>query len=137
MVANPDAYELPLPLAGLEVLLVEHESVVAFVVEDMLLDLGAERVWHAADVEAALALLRDRRPDVAVVDLSLAGEPTDPIAKRLTAVGIPTVFVTGYGPNELRLRWPDRITVQKPFRPATLASALRAVLDVGHPPRSA
>jgi DNA-binding response OmpR family regulator len=137
MVANPGAYQSPLPLAGLDVLLVRHESAVAFVVEDMLFDLGAERVWHAADVEAALALLRDRRPGVAVVEVSLAGEPAEPIAARLAAAGIPAVFVTGYGPDERRRRWSHCVTVQKPFRPATLASALRAVLDVGHPPRPA
>lgn len=127
MVANPGAYELP--LAGLEVLLVEHESVAAFVVEDMLFDLGAATVWHAANVDDALTLLRDRRPGIAVVDVSLAGEPTDPVAEQLKTAEIPAVFVAGYGRDGPRRRWSDRVTVQKPLRPATLASALRAVLD--------
>lgn len=136
MVPNPSPYQSSLPLAGLEVLLVEHESVAAFVVEDMLFDLGAATVWHAADVKAALALLRDRQPGVAVVDISLAGETADPIAERLKAAGIPAVFVAGYGRDGLRRRWSDCVAVQKPFRPTVLAGALRTALDGGRMPRS-
>lgn len=127
MVAGPAPYEFPPPLAGLEVLLVEHESVAAFVAEDMLFDLGAATVWHAADQDAALALLRDRRPGVAVIDVSLAREPTDAVAERLKAAKIPIVFVAGYGRDGSGCR-PDAVTVQKPLRPATLAAALRAAL---------
>jgi CheY-like chemotaxis protein len=134
MVTNPAAYEFPPPLAGLEVLLVEHESVAAFVVEDMLFDLGAATVWHAADVDSALALLRDRRPGVAVVDVSLAGEPAYPIAESLKAADIPFVFVAGYGRDGVRRRWGDHVTVQKPLRPATLATALRTALHTAAAP---
>ncbi len=127
MVANPARSAVP-PLAGLEVLLVEHESVAAFVAEDMLFDLGAATVWHASDVDGALALLRDRRPGIAVVDVNLAGEPADPVAERLAAAAIPFVFVAGYGREGIGGRWSEHITVQKPFRPATLAAAMRAAL---------
>ena len=137
MVASPAAaQEFPSPLAGLEVLLVEHESVAAFVVEDMLFDLGAATVWHAADVKAAVALMRDRRPGIAVVDVSLAGQPSDPVAERLKAAKVPIVFVAGYGREGLRRRWSDQVTVQKPLRPAALAAAVRAARD-GAPRRSA
>ncbi|MGH6967805.1 MAG: hypothetical protein ACREEL_03740 [Stellaceae bacterium] len=129
MVANPASRESPLPLAGLEVLLVEHESAAVFVVEDMLFNLGAATVWHAANVDGALALLRNRRPGVAVVDVSLAGEPAYPVAEKLTAAGIPFVFVAGYGSDGIRRRWSEHVTLQKPFRPATLATALRAALN--------
>lgn len=117
------------PLAGLEVLLVEDESAAVFVVEDMLFNLGAATVWHAADVDEALALLRDHRPGVAVVDINLAGEPAYPVAERLQAADIPFIFVTGYSGSGIHRRWSDHTRVQKPFRPATLAVALRAALD--------
>ena len=128
MLADPTARPLP-PLAGLEVLLVEHQSAAVFVVEDMLFNLGAATVWHAATVAEALALLRDRRPGIAVVDVSLAGEPAYPVAERLLAAAIPFVFVAGYGGDGIRRLWSDHVTVQKPFRPAALAAALRAALD--------
>ena len=117
------------PLAGLEVLLVEDESAAVFVVEDMLFNLGAATVWHAADVDDALALLRDHRPGIAVIDINLAGAPAYPVAERLQADGIPFIFVTGYSGDGVRRRWSGHTTVQKPFRPATLAVALRAALD--------
>jgi len=117
------------PLAGLEVLLVEDDSAAVFVVEDMLFSLGAATVWHAADVDDALALLRDHRPGIAVVDINLAGEPAYPVAEWLQAADIPFIFVTGYSGDSVRRRWSGHTTVQKPFRPATLAIALRAALD--------
>ncbi|MDE2227550.1 MAG: response regulator [Alphaproteobacteria bacterium] len=137
MVASPATDKSSAPLAGLEVLLVEHESVAAFVVEDMLFDLGAATVWHAADVDAALNLLRDHRPGVAVVDISLAGEPAYPVAERLRAAEIPFVFVTGYGRDGIRRRWSNHAAVQKPLRPAALAMALRTVLNDRAAPPSA
>jgi CheY-like chemotaxis protein len=132
----PDPISRPArpPLAGLEVLLVEHESAAVFVVEDMLFNLGAATVWHAANVDDALALLRDHRPGVAVVDVSLAGEPAYPVAERLQAAAIPFVFVAGYSGDSIKRRWSDQVTVQKPFRPAALAAALSAALDAKRTP---
>lgn len=117
------------PLAGLEVLLVEDDSAAVFVVEDMLFNLGAATVWHAADVDDALALLRDHRPGIAVIDINLAGHLAYPVAEHLQAADIPFIFVTGYSGDSVHRRWAEHTRVQKPFRPSTLAVALRAVLD--------
>ncbi|HEV2160773.1 MAG TPA: response regulator [Stellaceae bacterium] len=124
------------PLAGLEVLLVEDDSAAVFVVEDMLFNLGAATVWHAADVDDALALLRDHRPGIAVIDINLAGNPAYPVAERLQAADIPFIFVTGYSGDSVHRRWAGHTRVQKPFRPSTLAVALRAVLDAHRAARS-
>src|SRR6267378_2571432 len=50
---------------GLQALVVEDETIVAFLIEDMLTELGCSAVWLANTVSAALAILADRRPDVA------------------------------------------------------------------------
>lgn len=127
--ADSKARQARPPLAGIEVLLVEDDNAAVFVVEDMLLNLGAATVWHATDVDGALALLRDHRPGIAIVDINLGGKPAYPVAERLQAADIPFIFVTGYSGNGVRGRWSGHVMVQKPFRPATLAIALRAVLD--------
>src|SRR5215207_6213081 len=44
-------------LKGLKVLVVEDESIISFLIEDLATKLGAAEVWHAASVAAALALL--------------------------------------------------------------------------------
>jgi CheY-like chemotaxis protein len=85
------------PLAGLTVLIVEDETIISFLIEDMALELGAGEICHAAGVAEALAFLAERRPDTAIVDVNLGGELAYPVAERLAALGVPFVFATGYG----------------------------------------
>ena len=67
-------------LTGRRVLVVEDEALVAMLVEDALLDAGAAVVGPAATVSEALSLLSKENPDVAVLDLNLAGETSTPVA---------------------------------------------------------
>lgn len=110
-----------------KVLVVEDETVVSFLVEDMLLELGCREVVHAADIGSALRLIEDG-VDLAVLDVNLGGEKVYPVAEFLTARGIPFVFATGYGRQGLEADWLDRPVIQKPFRLDVLADALRSAL---------
>lgn len=121
--SGPTPPEHP-PFAGLKVLVVEDETIVSFLVEDMLEALGCAEVWHAGDVVEALAILRDRRPDVAVLDVNLGHEPAYPIAERLEEERIPFAFVTGYGRDGIPDRWAPRPAIQKPFTQEVLAAVL-------------
>jgi CheY-like chemotaxis protein len=116
------------PFAGLKVLVVEDETIVSFLIEDMLEALGCAEVWHAGDVVGALAILRDRRPDIAVLDVNLGHEPAYPIAERLEAERIPFAFATGYGRDGIPDRWARRPVIQKPFTQEMLAAVLGALL---------
>lgn len=113
---------------GLKVLLVEDEVLIFFLVEDMLTELGCAAVWHAKGVKEALAILGDKRPDVAVLDVNLAGEFVYPLAARLDQARIPFVFATGYGREGIEAPWSRKPVVQKPYDAHALASALSAVL---------
>ena len=73
--------ELTSRLAGLTVMVVEDETIVSFLVEDMLTELGCAQVLHASGVSEALTLLQQRQPDAAVLDVNLAGEFAYPIAE--------------------------------------------------------
>jgi CheY-like chemotaxis protein len=115
-------------LDGLKILVVEDESIISFLIEDMLLALGCGSVWHAGAVAQAIALLNERRPDAAVLDLNLSGEPAYPIAENLEARGIPFVFATGYGAAGVAKRWTGKPVVQKPFTLESLETALRSAL---------
>jgi DNA-binding response OmpR family regulator len=114
--------------AGVRILLVEDETAVSFVIEDMLKELGCASIWHASGVNQAIALLRDRQPDAAVLDVNLAGEPGYPIAEQLESAHIPFLFATGYGRNGIPAQWASKPTIQKPFRYDALAQALAALL---------
>jgi len=112
------------PVAGLKILVVEDEAIVSFLLEDMLIELGCAEIWLAGSVAQALALLRDKAPDLALLDVSLAGELAYPVAERLVQLQIPFVFATGYGRKGIASEWQSRLVIQKPFDQETLVLAL-------------
>jgi CheY-like chemotaxis protein len=115
-------------LHGLRVLVVEDESIVSFLLEDMLSELGCRVIGLASNVRQALAMLAQERPDAAVLDVNLRGELAFPIADRLQSDAVPFLFATGYGAPGIPERWRQCPVVQKPFRLSELASALEAAV---------
>ena len=124
-----DAGRKQTQLRGLKVLLVEDETLISFLVEDMLHELGCSEVWHAGAVSQAVAILRDRRPDIAVLDVNLGGELVYPLVERLAAARIPFIFATGYGRTGLPGDLTGRPVIQKPFALHTLADAIASALQ--------
>lgn len=84
-------------LNGKRILLVEDEALIALMVEDMLIALGAVVVGPAATVERGLALALSEALDAAVLDVNVRAERIDPVAELLRRRGVPVVFATGYG----------------------------------------
>lgn len=122
----------PPDLAGVAVLLVEDDAIIALDLETSLRQLACTVIGPAATVAEALALLRDQRPRVAVLDVGLRDGPATPVAEALTAAGVPFILVTGYNPSDLdapALRGAPRLV--KPFDLEALEPALRALLQPG------
>lgn len=115
-------------LEGLRILVVEDESIISFLLEDMLVNLGCDEVHHAGSVASALSRIGDEPPDLAVLDVNLAGEPAYPIAEALSELRVPFVFATGYGASGLPRDWASHPVVQKPFTIGGLEAALHAAL---------
>lgn len=111
-------------LSGLRLLLVEDESHVAMLVEDMLADMGCQVVASAARVSEALRLIEGTDIDAAVLDVNVAGEKVFPVAERLRERGIPFVFATGYGADGLREDLRTHPVIAKPFPQSQLQKAL-------------
>lgn len=86
------------PGAGgsLTVLVVEDEFFIAMDVEMMLEQHGHSVLGPAATVDAALDLLKEARPDVALLDLNLRGQLVFPVAERLRSLNIPFVLASAY-----------------------------------------
>jgi CheY-like chemotaxis protein len=116
------------PLSGLRILVVEDETMLFFLAEDMLTELGCSAVLHACRVKDALALLAQQSPDVAMLDVNLAGEQAYPIAEKLAAQKVPFVFATGYGSEGIPAGWAARPVIQKPFTLNMLERAIAAAL---------
>ena len=112
-------------LAGWRVLVVEDQTLIAMALEADLQDHGLEVAGRTATVAGALALIDRELPDLAVLDVNLAGELSMPVAERLHAEGIPFVFATGYGADFAR---PDLFAavpiVSKPYQAADVVTKL-------------
>lgn len=131
--------ESGLPLAGCGLLLVEDETLVAMLLEDMVADLGGRVLASAARVENALQILGDTslRFDLAVLDVNLGGEQAFPVAEVLARRGVPFVFSTGYGTSGLPDNWRRYPTLNKPFTEEQVRGTLVAALRNGALPAAA
>jgi CheY-like chemotaxis protein len=114
-------------LTGKKILIVEDEPIVAMMVEDMLIDLGAQAIGPATSLQRALAFAREGGFDAVILDLNLDGEGTEGVAAALCEVGIPFIFATGYdfaGGANLG----EAGILQKPYRLEQMAAALARAL---------
>jgi hypothetical protein len=66
--------------------------------------------------------------DVAMLDITLRGEPVFPVAATLRALGVPFVFATGYDETAIPDAYGDVPRWEKPFRPGDLAKALPQIM---------
>ena len=111
----------------LKVLIIEDESIVAMMIEDLIVDMGHEVVGIAGRLEQAQRLAEELAVDFAIVDVNLNGQHTYPVAETLKARGVPFVFATGYGNTERPERFAVVPTITKPYGMAELRQALEAL----------
>ncbi|MDR6115347.1 response regulator [Sphingomonas sp. NCPPB 2930] len=111
---------------GLDLLIIEDEALVAMLVEDALTLHGHNVIGIADTVSAALELADAQRPDLVLCDVKLAdGDSGLTAAQLLAERGIPSIFLSGNCPE--RGGHPLVIgCIAKPFRPGSLAAAVRA-----------
>jgi DNA-binding response OmpR family regulator len=113
----------------LKVLVVEDDPQVAGEMCERLDSLGYAFLGPAATLDDAARIIAQHAPDVAVLDGTLAGRSSVPLAVKLAAQGTPVVFCTGADfiknlPPELA----KAPVLTKPISNALLAAALRSVL---------
>lgn len=117
------------PLQRKRVLLVEDEAVIAFAVEDILLDLGCEVVGPAFRLEDAIALAGAETIDAAILDVNLNDQRSYAVADELKRRGIPFLFATGYGEDGVDWDGAEPAILPKPYRKDQIAAALGQLLD--------
>lgn len=118
-----DGYNAFTP-SDLRVLVVEDEALVALILEDMLMELGHQIVGPFSIVSAGLQSAERESIDIAIIDLNLKGVSSLPIALALKARGIPVIFSTGYGRNNLPDPFGDGPLLQKPFQQADIDAVI-------------
>lgn len=116
-------------LQALRVLVLEDESLIAMMIEDMLQELGCSVAGSAATVEGAIKLIQKGDFDFALLDMNLGGRPAEKVAEALIAGGVPFAFATGYGQQGLPSHLQGQPVLQKPFLRLELEKVLRNTLD--------
>ncbi|HEY8683300.1 MAG TPA: response regulator [Rhodanobacter sp.] len=108
------------------ILIAEDEMLVAMMLEDRLTATGY-LVIKASRLAKCLELAQSAPIDLAILDINLAGEDSYPIALVLRSRGIPFVFSSGYGSDDLPEAWRNERTLQKPYDSKQLNAALSAL----------
>jgi CheY-like chemotaxis protein len=99
-----------------DVLIVEDDAIIALDFEQTVAEFGVPLVRIASNVAQALAMVAERPPDFALLDIGLSEEKSFAVAKRLAVLKIPFAFVTGYsGERVFPPEYSDRPKLSKPF----------------------
>src|SRR5260370_35781782 len=103
--------------AGVGVLIIEDETLIALLLEDMLTDLGCTILGSASTVEAAIEMLDRTPPDIARLDINLGGKKSYAVAEALAKTGVRFVFSAGFAHALRDPHCQDRPLLQKPLAP--------------------
>jgi DNA-binding response OmpR family regulator len=108
------------------ILIVEDEPLIAFDTEHVLIEAGYDVVGTVDSVEAALEVIKDKKLDLALVDLGLTdGGNGVEVAAAARQAGLQVLFVTGRCPKggeSLGIG-----CLEKPFTQKDLRAAIEAI----------
>ncbi len=122
---EPDAR----PLAGMKVLLLEDNLIVALEAEDLLTSLGAPTVLTASTISDAANILDSACVEFAVLDINLGFETSLEFGERLRRSAVPFIFTSGYG-ETINAGGANSVTlmVSKPYDREQLGLAISRTL---------
>jgi DNA-binding response OmpR family regulator len=105
------------------VLIVEDETLIGFLLEEMIQDLGYQVASVAGGLDQAMATAPETY-DMAILDVLLNGVEVFPFADRLAIQGKPFAFATGNGGTGIPEAHRGAVLLQKPFQQESLSLVL-------------
>ncbi len=125
MTASPSATGKP----GKTLMIVEDEALVAIILRDELVEAGYE-VLDLTDRHAeALGVAKERKPDLALVNIRLAGRDDGiELAEHLKALGIPVLLISGQTSRARSARTVAIGSLPKPYDAADMVLAVGYLL---------
>jgi DNA-binding response OmpR family regulator len=124
------------------ILVVEDNAVLAFMIEDALIEAGHKVLGPVATAAEAITMASEFQPQLAIVDIDLGTATSGvEVARALARAGTPSLFSTGQI-ETARLNADAAIgALSKPYAPITVVDAVTAVAQrlagqaVQHVPR--
>lgn len=116
-------------LSGLRILVLEDETLLAMLLEDVLAEFGCTLIGPFAHNEDALTFLSQNPDgcDFGILDVNVSGHRSDIVAAEFDRLGLPFIFSTGYDESALDERWRHKPSLRKPFRPTDLERLLHDI----------
>ncbi|WP_051535892.1 response regulator [Asaia platycodi] len=135
MEVEPVAEDLPVATAAQSellhaayVLLVEDQLLIAMETEQALSAYGVRHIRTVSSVYEAVQAIRERSPDVALLDFNLGKENSHEVATLLRKKDIPFLFATGYADRTMiPAEFQDVPVLRKPY---SIKNAVQELLKV-------
>ena len=113
--AKKPVFHFRLTSARKNVLLVEDETMVAMMVENVLAEFGLRVVGPYGTIDDAMQAASETPLDAAILDINLDGQSVYPVVDLLMANGVPTAFISGYGAESVDRGYEHIPLMQKPI----------------------
>ncbi len=111
--------------AGIRVLIVEDEPIVAMLAEDLLESIGCVVAGTVASIAEARRAIDNITFDVALIDINLNGEDGLEVAAVLKSRAIPYIITSGYEVAGIAPGHREAFVLSKPYSIAALEAAIR------------
>ena len=112
------------------ILIVEDDPFIAMDLQDTFEDAGYNVLGPVASVDPGLKIIREIKPDVAMLDYNLGRETSIPLAKKLDEIDIPYIFLSGQVDRVVTAQYQSaRKVMTKPFNAAHLISCVDELVD--------
>jgi CheY-like chemotaxis protein len=114
------------------ILVVEDEALIAMDLQALLEEAGYHVLGPANSSAAALALIDNEEPDVALLDVNLGRSDAFGVANVLTERKTQIIFLTGHTAHKLPLQHRHLPLVSKPYLPQVLLQAVERAVEQRH-----
>lgn len=116
-------------LKGCRVLIIEDDVRISMLMQESLVEMGCEVTGTAMLFDDAFDMAASRPFDVALLDISLNGELSYPVAEAMLERNQKFVFVTGHVMETLPAPFQGTPVLHKPFGLRDLQKTLRMALS--------
>lgn len=99
----------------MRILVIDDEPMICMLLTDYIEELGHQVMGKAYSTVEALRFLSNQEPELAILDVNLAGQSSEPVAEACAIKGVPVIIMTGYNGDSLPESLRDYPVLAKPF----------------------